>query len=47
MAAPARFERTTYRLGGGCSIQLSYGAERRLYTPELLKWQGFSGRFRT
>ncbi len=26
LAAPARFERTTYRLGGGCSIQLSYGA---------------------
>ncbi len=26
MAAPARFERTTYRLGGGCSILLSYGA---------------------
>ncbi len=26
VAAPARFERTTYRLGGGCSILLSYGA---------------------
>ncbi len=26
MAAPGRFERPAYRLGGGCSIQLSYGA---------------------
>jgi hypothetical protein len=25
MARPARFERTTIRLEGGCSIQLSYG----------------------
>ena len=25
MARPARFERTTVRLEGGCSIQLSYG----------------------
>lgn len=25
MASPGRFERLTYRLGGGCSIQLSYG----------------------
>ena len=22
-----RFERTTFRLGGGCSIQLSYGID--------------------
>ena len=26
MAAPARLERTAYRLGGGRSIHLSYGA---------------------
>ena len=25
MAHPPRFERGTYRLEGGCSIQLSYG----------------------
>ncbi len=30
MVTPARFERTTYRLGGGCSIQLSYGALRAI-----------------
>ena len=24
LASPARFERATFRLGGGCSIQLSY-----------------------
>ncbi len=25
MAPPRRFERPAYRLGGDCSIQLSYG----------------------
>ena len=28
VAHPARFERATFRLGGGCSIQLSY---RRIF----------------
>lgn len=27
----ARFERATYRLGGGCSIQLSYSPKANLY----------------
>ena len=27
MVTPARVERATYRLGGGCSIHLSYGAD--------------------
>ena len=27
MALPARFERATFRLGGGCSILLSYGSK--------------------
>ena len=26
LVAPMRFERMAYRLGGGCSIHLSYGA---------------------
>ena len=25
LASPARFERAAFRLGGGCSILLSYG----------------------
>ena len=29
VADPARFERATCRLGGGCSIQLSYGSVPR------------------
>lgn len=33
MAAPARLERTAYRLGGGRSILLSYGAKKRFYNP--------------
>ena len=37
MVTPARFERTTYRLGGGCSIQLSYGAS--FYYPINQKMQ--------
>ena len=28
MAPSTRFERVTYRLGGDCSIQLSYEGER-------------------
>ncbi len=27
MAPPTRFERVTFRLGGGCSILLSYGGK--------------------
>ncbi len=37
MVTPARFERTTYRLGGGCSILLSYGAS--FYSPNNQKVQ--------
>ena len=33
MASPARFERATFRLGGGCSIQLSYG---RIFNAVIL-----------
>ena len=35
MASPARFERAAFRLGGGCSIRLSYGDNYTLlfYTP--------------
>ena len=31
VACPARFERATVRLEGGCSIQLSYGHHRRAH----------------
>ena len=40
LASPGRFERPTFRLGGGCSIQLSYGdriavlSERPYYINE-------------
>ena len=37
MVTPARFERTTYRLGGGCSILLSYGAHYdQIHSQSLL-----------
>ena len=38
MTGLARFERATYRLGGGCSIQLSYSPKAGLYkdTPYSL-----------
>ena len=34
MAAPARLERTAYRLGGGRSIHLSYGALKSVQSTE-------------
>ncbi len=53
MARPRRFERLTFRLGGGCSIQLSYGRmpatalrqHRLLYTlaPETLVFSSKMG----
>ena len=30
LVRPARFERTTIRLEGGCSIQLSYGRDNQI-----------------
>ena len=37
MASPARFERATFRLGGGCSIQLSYGDIYSYYEEKMKK----------
>ena len=44
MATPVRFERTTARLEGECSIQLSYGVTRpRIYErPPLESKDHFS-----
>ena len=40
MALPARFERATFRLGGGCSILLSYGSMYLVNSLAILtqKW---------
>ncbi len=35
MVTPARVERATYRLGGGCSILLSYGASQTKKSNQL------------
>lgn len=40
MAAPARFERTAYRLGGDRSIRLSYGAYWGINLYPILKLIG-------
>lgn len=37
LAFPGRLERLTYRLGGGCSIQLSYGNILSCETPRTSK----------
>ena len=43
LAFPRRFERPTYRLGGGCSILLSYGniCNKHKYIINLAKMQVF------
>ena len=35
LARPARFERTAFRLGGGCSILLSYGRKSTRYSSMI------------
>ena len=38
LASPARFERATFRLGGGYSIQLSYGDVKYGFILSDLDW---------